>query len=76
MPHFQESPVCTVNPSADYPEPPGIDLTGQLIILGIQCLLIKSAEIVKPGFVQKHEHPGRKGTAKTRESLGRVVADI
>ena len=74
--HLAESPVGAVDPAAEDAEPSGIDLPRQLIILGIERLLVESADFVKSGFVDQHEHPGRKRPMEAREPLCQVIADI
>ena len=76
MSHFQESPVRAVDSSANDPKLSAIDLPGQLIILGIERLFIKSAELVESSFVDKHEHPGCEGPVESGKPLCHVVADI
>ena len=74
--HLQETPVRGVDAAADDAKTTALDLSRELIILGIQRLFIKTAEFFKPDSIHHHEHSRRKGFMEPGETLGYVVQSI
>ena len=74
--HLQETPVRAVYSAADDAKTSVLNLSRELIILGIQCFFVKAADLIESGFVHQHEHPGCKRFVKSRQTLGYVIKCI
>ncbi len=74
--HFEKPPVRAVDSPANDPEPAAFELPGQLVVFRIKSLFIEAAELIKPGFVDQHEHSCRERFMETGQPLDEVIAGI